>query len=144
MLKISDIDFENQNIYIGSKISKNKKGDSIVITENFMNIIKEMKLDQYPKDYYIFSIGCQPGATFNKSFDKLSVKFKKISRMLNINEDCTQYSYKHTGVIRLYYATNFDIYAVSRHCRHSEIGITQNYMKSLGFVDNKAVRNAVF
>jgi len=69
---------------------------------------------------------------------------KKYIRALKINEACTQYSYKHTGVIRLYYATGHNIHAVSQHCRHYSIVVTQNYLKSLGFVDNSAVRNAVF
>jgi len=30
------------------------------------------------------------------------------------------------------------------NCRHYSIVVTQNYLKSLGFVDNKAVRDAVF
>lgn len=144
MLKIKDIDFVNQNIFIGSDVSKNKKSESVVITENFMKIIKEMNLEMYPKDYYIFSYGCMPGATFNNAFDKLSVKTKKIIRQLDIDEACTQYSYKHTSILRLYTATRHNIYAVSRHCRHYSIVVTQNYLKSLGFVDNSAVRNAVF
>lgn len=144
MLKVGDIDFVNQNIFIGSEVSKNKKSESVVITKNFMNIIKEMNLEALPKEYYIFSIGCVPGPLYNNTFDKLSVKTKKIIRELEINEACTQYSYKHTAVIRLYHATGHNIHAVSQHCRHYSIVVTQNYLKSLGFVDNSAVRNAVF
>lgn len=142
MLRIKDIDFVNMNIFVNSAISKNRDGGSIVIMKNFMPILKQMNLQSYPPDYYIFSFGCKPGPEYNNSFDKWSVKCKAAIRKLSINENCTQYSYKHTAVIKLYYATNFDIHAVCSHCRHHSILVTEKYMKSLGFKDNKIVRNA--
>jgi integrase len=144
MLKIKDIDFSNRNIFINGEVSKNKKAESVVITANFLEIINSMNLHEYPDDYYIFGYGCKPGSQYNNTFDKLSVKTKRIIRKLGINENCTQYSFKHYGIIKLYYATRHNIQAVSQHCRHYSISVTQNYMKSLGFVDNKAVREAVF
>jgi integrase len=144
MLKIKDIDFGRQNIFVSADISKNKKGESIVIPNSFMPILQRMDLQSMNKDFYILGSGNVPGVEYNKQYDKLTAKLKIIIASLKINPNCTLYSFKHSGVINLYYATNHNIVEVSRHCRHSDIGITQNYLKSLGFMDNSAVRNAVF
>jgi integrase len=144
MLRIKDIDFTRRNIFVSADVSKNKKGESIVIPNSFMPIINEMNLQKLDKNLYIFGFGNVPGVEYNRLYDKLTAKLKIIITNLNINPNCTLYSFKHSGVINLYYATNHNILEVSRHCRHSDIGITQNYLKSLRFMDNSAVRNASF
>lgn len=141
-LKIGDIDLISWTITVRGECSKNKKTESVVIPNSMVPIIKSMNLERYDKDWYIFSYGILPGPERNKSYDKITPKHKKILSKLSINPNCTLYSWKATGVIKCYRATNNDIYSVMRQCRHHDISMTQIYMKSLGFLENNSVRNA--
>jgi integrase len=142
-LKVENIDWKNMTIIIPASASKNKKQESVVIPESFVGILKEMNLESLPSDWYIFGRRMHPGPLQYVNYNHISSRHNFISKKLGI--DCSKglYSWKHAGVCALYYAIK-DIYAIMRQCRHSDISTTQIYLKSLGLLDNSAVRSAVW
>ena len=142
-LKVGDIDFENMTIRISSAVSKNRKQESVTIPKSFEPILYEMKLDQVPKEFYIFGYKFQTCARRMMKPDNLTISHKKALTTLNIRPECSFYSWKHTGCVNLYNVTQ-DIYMVSRQARHYDISMTMRYMKSLGVIVDEKLRNADF
>lgn len=140
-LQIKDINFHNWTVSINPEKSKTKSFRVSMIPDSFIPMFNEMNLQAYPPDYYIFSIGCKPGPNFNPSFDKLTPKLKKIVLKLNMNPMCTMYSFRHSGIIKLYKLLKFNIYECMQITGHTEMASFQNYLKSLGFVQNESFRS---
>lgn len=141
-LKIENIDWSNRTIVIPSHVSKNKKQESVVIPDSFYPILEQMSLKSLPADYYIFGRKLQPGKQQYVNYNHISTRHNLISKLLGIDDAKGLYSWKHSGVCSLYYALSGDIYSLMRQLRHSDLKTTQIYLKSLGLIDNAAVRSA--
>lgn len=143
-LKIENIDFTNWMIIIPSAASKNKKQESVVIPASFVPVIKEMNLQQLSPEWFIFGRRLHPGAEQYINYNHISSRHNKIAKDLGINTQKGLYSWKHSGACAAYQVLNGDMYSLMRQLRHTELTTTQIYLKSLGLVDNTAIRNAVW
>ena len=141
-LRISNINWHDMTIIIPAKASKNKKQESVVIPDPFVSILKEMNLENLPPDWFIFGRYLKPGLVQYKNYNHISTRHNIIAKNMGIDTDKGLYSWKHSGACNLYRVLNGDIYSLMRQCRHSNILITQIYLKSLGLVDNAAIRHA--
>lgn len=125
--------------YNGKKIrvSKNGKSEYIVIPKGLKKLIHEFGLLGFPPDYFVFS-------TLQKPFEKhvssnyFNKRYRDILDNLKISKDHTAYSWKHTGVIKLYNKIK-DIRKIQQQCRHSKMETTVDYLRDLGLFDNKEV-----
>lgn len=134
-LRVGDVDFANRTIKISSRISKNRKQESVSIPEGLLPVIKEMKLEKYPEDYFIFGHGLVPNTKMYKKPDSITARHRKHLNKLEISTDKTLYSWKHTGVCDYFLAIK-DPYVIMRQLRHHDLTITMIYLKSLGLTPN--------
>ena len=65
-------------------------------------------------------------------------RFQKLIPELNLSEEYTLYSWKHSGVVSAYNA-GVDIKTIQRQCRHSSLEQTDVYLKSLGLGVSQAM-----
>jgi len=140
-IKVKNIHWENKTIVVDSEISKSNRQESITISKSLEKIILEMGILDLHPETYIFSGGrnCfEPGPTKKKRVDDFSDKQLEINKILEITQG-TFYSFKHTGVCELYNLTK-DAYSVMRQCRHTDLKMTQIYLRSLGLGVNEDVR----
>lgn len=142
-LKISDIDLINKTIVIRAEVSKNKCQESVVIPRGLEPILKEMRLEHYPEDYYLFGRHLFPSEKKYCNENHVSSRHNKFLPKLNIDSEKGLYSWKHTGACAAYYATNKDIYSLMRQLRHRDLNTTMIYLKSLGLIQNEAFRNSM-
>lgn len=71
-----------------------------------------------------------------------TTRHNTITKGLGIDTEKGLYSWKHSGACAAYQVLNGDMYSLMRQLRHSELTTTQIYLKSLGLVDNAAIRKA--
>jgi len=141
-LQVKHIRWDNKTIIVPAKSAKNRRQDSVTISKTLEKIILEMGILGLNQDTYIFG---HPGKQFKPSMEKMkrvddfTDKQRKINQLLHIKEECTFYSWKHTGAVELYNLTK-DPYTVMRQCRHSDIKMTMRYLRSLGLGVNEQVR----
>jgi integrase len=94
-LKIGDIDFVENKIWIPAEIAKNKKTDWVPLPSDVMEKLIEIEADQLPKEYYVFS---HSGPGKNKVCrDFWSKRFRKKLVPHIIPAGMTIYALKHTG-----------------------------------------------
>lgn len=142
-LRVEDINLQERFILVSYGTGKNRKQDSVSIPPEFLNDLTAMELHKYPSWHYVFSSskGMPIGPDKRKKADSITDWHREYLRMLKIPKTKTIYSWKHTGVVALYNEIK-DVYAIMRHCRHSDLEQTMTYLKSLGLQRNTAVLNS--
>jgi site-specific recombinase XerD len=138
-LKIGDIGkFHPDQIYIPASTSKNGKYRNVTIPTPLANIFKQLNIQSYPKDYFLFSKGLVPGASFYSAKDLADRYRENVLKPLGFTIEHTLYSWKHTGVVNLYMsgATKF---AIQMQIGHVNTDSFDTYLKSLGLFENKEI-----
>ncbi len=115
-LQIKDIDLDEMVIHIPAANAKARRRQSVPMMEALRLEVLKMNLDQYPKDYYLFSAKKQPWIV-GTTRDYFTDKFKKAKKELGITENHTMYSLKHTVICKLRSngANEDDVRKYSRH-----------------------------
>ena len=136
LLQVKDI--REKTIFLPATRTKRGRGRHVSIPPALEEIIKEYKLRDFPRNYFLFSHSGQPGPEpVGKNF--FYNKQRAILDELGFtDQEYTLYGYKHTGNINLYLATN-DIMAVFEQNGHSSLDQTRNYMRDLGLLRNENV-----
>lgn len=142
-LKVQNVSLSAGSISIPAEASKNRKAESVVIPHNLRPIMESLHLERYPPGYYLFGMGEVRGALTpaEKRVTNKNFAYNAHKRALDAVgiQDRTLYSWKHSGVCAAYKATQGDIYSIMRQLRHSDLKMTQIYLKSLGLVENTAM-----
>jgi integrase/recombinase XerD len=142
-LRIGDIDLLNHTITIPANVSKNKVQESVVIPKGLEPILKEMGLDRYNMNDFIFGYKLKRTSQPYVNVNHISTRHNNYVKKLSIGKEKGLYSWKHSGVCVAYYATGKDIYSLMRQLRHRDLNTTQIYLKSLGLTSNDVFRNAM-
>lgn len=142
-LRIRDFDLSNHTITIPADVSKNKAQESVVIPVGLESVLKEMRLENYSKDNFIFGYKLKRSIEPYVNVNHISTRHNKFLKKLKIDPEKGLYSWKHTGVCVAYYATGKDIYSLMRQLRHRDLNTTQIYLKSLGLTSNDVFRKAM-
>lgn len=140
-LKINNISFKNQTIFIPAEISKNKKGQTVTIPNNIAHYILELRLWEFPGSYRIIAKGLQPGE--HEITDReLRKEWLKIRKELKFS-DCYQfYSLKDTGITAM--LNVIDVAQVRDQARHSSIAITDVYTDRSQQTGNELIKKLDF
>lgn len=138
-LQVKHINWQSKTIVIPSENSKNRNQDSVTIPQTLEKLIIKHRLLELGPEMYIFGKDFKPSLSKLKRVDDLTDCQREINRALGIKNECTFYSWKHTGAVELYQRTK-DVYVVMRQCRHSDIKMTMRYLRSLGCMVSEQVR----
>lgn len=144
-LKINDLDLENKRIIVPLNVTKNTKTknvEEVVIEENLLHELKSLKLEHYPKDYYLISnnetiAGAKPLGK-NIPYHRM----KKALKILGMDKKgYNTYSFKHFSNIQRY-NNGWKIHEIMKVNRHSSIAMTEKYLKDINRetdISNKSV-----
>lgn len=128
-LKIKDIGTET--VTINSENAKSSRKDYIRIPAALEKEIEKAGLRNYDPEFYVFGANGHPGEkpTYkNQIYRRHRVILEKIGAL---NQDIDQYSWKHTGAIALWKATQ-NIQLLKEHLRHTDVASTLKYLRDLG------------
>ena len=133
-LKVDDIDLENNKLYVYGRTSKVKKYAVLPISPAFKKVIEQMNLEDYPKDYFLFTASRKP-SPIKMGENYVTTHYKKVKKAVGIDNDnrYSVYGFKHTAVCNWYKKTK-DIIRIQRMCRHKHVTTTEIYLKSLGLI----------
>jgi integrase len=129
-IRISDI--REHTIRVDGNMSKDNAEEYVEIAPPLEKLIQELNLRSYPSNYYVFSHAGVPGPErFGK--DYFYHHHRRVLARLDWQGEYDTYSWKHTGVIALWRATE-NIRLVQQHCRHSTATMTEDYLRDLGII----------
>lgn len=142
LLKIKHIDFWSHNIMINSLDSKMQRDEVINIPNQLFSLLTNTyQLQNYDKEFYVFSKNGMPGGTPLGS-NNMRNRFNKFRDELKLSKDYKYYSLKHTGASNLLDSGEFNLRELMDHLRHHDINSTYHYIRKYrGHVSEKIKNN---
>lgn len=124
-LKIENISLKKQTLFIPCNISKNGKGEIVTIPRIVIELMLDLKIFNYPSNYYIFSDNFMPGP--QRIHEKRFTDYwsKIIRPNLNFPISYQFYSLKDTGITNM--LRKYDVLSVRDQARHSSLEMTNKY-----------------
>ena len=123
-LKLKDVSFKNQTIYIDGSISKNRKSQVVTIPRNVALYMIELQIYNVPNDFYL--IGHNFAPSDKPCNDKiLRRKWLLLRQELRLPDIYQFYSLKDTGITQM--ISTLDVTEVRDQARHHSISITDVY-----------------
>lgn len=127
-LKVGNILWSQNKIL--AEITKGKSERYIPMDANIKELFLKNKIDQFPSDYYVFSIEGEPSLKpFGKGF--FSKRFRKIRDAVGLDKNFTIYGFKHSRVIHLKQdgASDSDIMSLTGH---KDFAAYAKYLRDIG------------
>lgn len=129
-IKIEDIDFEEEKIWIDNAYSKNGKREAVLIPKQLMAEYLRAELHKAPPSYFAFGLKGKPAAKA-VSQNYYQVNFRKVLEAAGIYKKGKGiYRMKNTGNVNLVKA-NFNRTAIQKQNRHASFVTTEAYISSL-------------
>lgn len=153
-IKLNMIDIMRREIILPAEITKVGKTDrTVIIDDGLLDVLIEMEIEKYPKDFYLFGSFRQRGkgnlgkhldficGTTPIKRDTATKRWKKIIKDgLGINVN--MYSYKHKGGNDKLRA-GVDLDSIRNQYGHSNKRMTKVYVKEItGYYKNDIINNS--
>lgn len=131
--RISWFDLASSRIYVPAEVVKTKEDKVIIIPDHFRQyLLKEWKLNLYPKNYYLIGKNGIPGTEMIGS-NNLRNRFNVIRDRLGLPLKYKLYSWKHTGNSAAEDA-GIPMAARQRQNGHRSLRSTEEYLRhKIGF-----------
>ena len=140
-LKLSNISFKNQTIFISADFSKNRKNQVVTMPKNVVELMLDLKVYACPSDFYI--VGHDFAPSERKCSDKiLRAKWLQIRKALSLPDSYQFYSLKDSGITKMINILN--VSEVRDQARHSSIAITDVYTDRSKTNGNDHIKNLDF
>lgn len=127
-VRLSDINIEEQSVFISSEVSKNKRDGKVGLNDKIIKFLIDLEVFRSPNDYYLFGPKVsRPSATRGDSEMFRRLWNKLVRKGLNW-ADCYQfYSLKDSGLRDL---ANAEGIVIARdQARHTDVSTTNKYLQ---------------
>ena len=138
LLKIKQINFHSGLITIKSTEAKNNKSRVIQLADTFRNILLEYGINNFNKEFYIFSKMGIPGLE-PLGKNNMRNRFNRYRDALGLSKDYKYYSWKHSGAGSLD-DINVPLREIQLHLGHSSAEYTAIYLKKRRGVKNDKIK----
>lgn len=125
-IRIGDIDAKAHAIYVRAEISKNGKAEMVGLNNAVLSLMRELHVLRSPKDWYLFSVRCRPGATKLNS-RMFRERWARLRKRLDLPKEYQFYSLKDSGIRDL--ANSEGIVIARDQARHSSVAVTNKYLQ---------------
>lgn len=133
-IKIGDISIENQTVFVSSDVSKNRKGQPVALNDTVLRLMIRQHVFSHPSSDYLFGHDITPGPE-QIFINRFRLEWVKVRKALGFPDSYQFYSLKDSGIRDLANAEGI-VYARDQ-ARHSDIAVTNRYLKSDSTVHEK-------
>jgi integrase len=96
LLKIQDLDFDRQSVYINIVTAKKSESRRITMPNVLVEICEAFQLKKFNPDFYVFGNNGEPGK-YPRGKNYFNNHFRKFRIALGLPDTYKFYSFKHTG-----------------------------------------------
>jgi integrase len=129
-LKVKDIIEGGEAFAFRAEVTKSDRDEIIPVDPYLRQVLKEMKLEDYKPDDYIFTIKEHPGK-IPASENFFARKFRNIRKLAGLSQYYTLYGFRHTRAVHLA-KDGVNITDIMKLFRHTDIATTSIYLRGLG------------
>lgn len=134
-IKIGDINLAEQTIYVSPEVAKNRKGQKVAVNDAVLKIMIEQEVFSHPDTDYLFGYRLTPGPR-QANIKKMQNVWRQVRRVLRFPKSYQFYSLKDSGIRDL--ANSAGIVYARDQARHTDISITNKYLKTTNIVHDEA------
>ncbi len=135
-LKIKDIDFHNNVIWIPSEIAKNKKTQGVPLPGEVKSMLLEFKITSFPGEYYL--LNPDGFSAYPVSRDFWSKRFAKLMQKMKMPAGLSIYTWKHTGN-NIAHTNGMPLKMQKELNRHWSLDQMDDYLSSMTAPDHNEV-----
>ena len=140
-LKLANISFKNQTIYIDAAYSKNRKSQVVTMPHNVAAMMIDLQVYTAPSSYYL--IGHDFAPSERPCSDRiLRAKWLQVRKALQLPDSYQFYSLKDSGITKMISMLN--VSEVRDQARHSNIAITDVYTDRSKVNGNEHIKTLIF
>jgi integrase len=133
MLRVEDVNLDEDFILLHASISKNKKTQAVSIPAALKPILADWLLNQ-PQNHYIINRGPE---TVGRDF--LNKQHKKILKRLGFSNRFSFYSWKHTGAFAAVKA-GIGLKDLQMQMRHHSLDQLNEYLREMGVLESVTLK----
>lgn len=126
-IKIGHISVSEQTIYVPGDTSKNHKEQVVALNDSVIRLMIELHVFDHASEDYLFGRDLRPGPE-QLYVNQLRLEWKRVRGVLGFPDSYQFYSLKDTGIRDL--ANSEGIVVARDQARHSDIGVTNRYLKT--------------
>ena len=141
-IKIEDINLQNSTIVLYAEQTKNKKDAVVTIPDTMLELFKNLNINTYPKNFYVFSDNFMPGENYKSGKNFRDYWHRNLSRNLHLPDQYKFYSLKDTGITKLLY--HVPAIVVRDQARHHSLSMTDKYTPLEIIEANKKIKEINF
>lgn len=138
-IKIKHIDLNRSVIFIPGETAKNYKDGLVTIPEALLKLFIDLKIKEFPPEFYLFSEGFKPGLTIIKEQRFSHYWDRHVRKDLKLPMSLKFYSLKDTGITDMIREHNDPLLARDQ-ARHHDLSITDMYTPHDIKQANEAIR----
>lgn len=124
-LKVGDINFEYHTVFVSAAISKNRHDGVVTIPNALMKSIEELRIADYPKDFYLFGNNFLPSPKAIRRPILFAKRWIIVRKELGFPDYYQFYSLKDTGITDMINKVGLNV--AKDQARHSSVAITNYY-----------------
>ena len=121
------INFEKRIIFLPAKITKDNEDRIVSMSDELFNCLQDLKINEIPKNYYIFSTGWKPGQML-KNARYIGKEWDKMRTALKMPAEYVFYSLKDSGIVQKL-QDGINPLAVRDQAGHASLEQTNAYAK---------------
>lgn len=138
-LKVKNIDFNKNVIYIGGDISKSRKEDYVTIPLEYKDLLFDHTANSESEMFIFGDENFKPSYTPVQP-KKISDKWGRMRKNLKLDDRYQFYSLKDTGITEML-ENGTPTLSVKSQARHHSIAMTENYVQKRSTTDTNITRN---
>lgn len=125
LLRVVDVQLENNCIQVPGLIAKNHNTRFAAINSEIVNSLKTLNLERYPLNYYLFGTNLEPSKT-RAGNGRYGEEWQKMKKRLKLPTEMQMYSLRDTGIYDML-KSGIDDLSVMQHADHSSLEMTTLY-----------------
>lgn len=132
-LLVEDFDLIEATVTIRADISKNKKTQTVLIPDGFINELRSYLIGKDPKAYFL-TMGDK-----QLTINYLNTEHRKIMDNLGFGKRYVFYSWKHTGAVKVA-KSGVPLKQLQMQLRHHSLDQVNEYLREMGLFEAKELK----
>jgi integrase len=133
-IKIGYISIKDQTVTIPAEVAKNRRQQTVALNDTILKTMIEQDVFKYTSQDYLFGKDLKPGGQ-QIAINRFRQEWVKVRKALSFPNSYQFYSLKDSGIRDL--ANAEGIVAARDQARHSDISVTNHYLKHTNVVNEK-------
>jgi site-specific recombinase XerD len=125
MLKLSDLSFAEKQIKVRKEVAKNGQERLVPISDEILESLLDLGINQVPNHYYIFGRNYKPGE-LKMSEARMTKTWTSLRKKLDLPKTMQMYSFRDTGITDMI-KNGIDPLSVKQLANHHSLEITNIY-----------------